>query len=59
MCVGQVLLLGLIVSLPRVLSHFLPHPRANYMQMCVHPVVEALHMLARTSFVTQKQLERI
>lgn len=54
---GQVHLLGLIVSLPRVLSHFLPHPHANYMQMCIHPVVEALPMLA--SFVTRKQLERI
>lgn len=27
------------MSLPRVLSHFPPHPRVNFMQICVHPLL--------------------
>lgn len=42
------------MSLPRVLSHFPPHPCVNFMQMCVHPVVKELHMSAQTSFITRQ-----
>lgn len=42
------------MSLPRVLSRFLPHPRVNFMQMCVHPSKNSTS--AQTSFITWQQL---